>query len=322
MNTSDSLSALRRANPRSNPRFSESIVRVADTVRAHVALEEHTPVSDRATARKPHRLLGISAASASLAAVVSVAAFIAAGSLTGGPGFESAAAAVEKAATLTAASAERSGTAVVRMTHNGEPWAGKTVRWNGRDLAVSRDEPKGSRKAGSEMLLVGGVLYGVDPGVAGGWVNLGSPKNIDPGSGTTPDDLLVAVGEDVGGKTLRRITTHMNRLTTLDLEDGSTVYSGTVPAGQIARERGFKGGESIRVFPFGYVAHDEAANPVAALDVSVTVGPDGIVREIAVTWGATASAWTYDVTYSRLGSTPAPIPPANAPSILELRGIK
>jgi hypothetical protein len=78
----------------------------------------------------------------------------------------------------------------------------------------------------------------------------------------------------------------MTRLTTSRLADGSSVYSGTVPAGAIAREAGFKEGQHIRVLPFGYVARDEAENPQALLDTAVTVGPDGVVREIVVTWGA------------------------------------
>ena len=136
--------------------------------------------------------------------------------------------------------------------------------------------------------LVDGTLYGVDPD-DGGWVVLGSPDSIDPDSGTTPDEYLAAVREDVGGTTLRRITDGMTGLTTRQLDDGSTVYSGTVAAGLIARETGFKEGQSIRVLPFGYVAHDEAADPAAPLDVAVTVGADGVVREIAVTWGSGAS---------------------------------
>jgi hypothetical protein len=116
------------------------------------------------------------------------------------------------------------------------------------------------------------------------------------------------VREDVGGRTLRRIGDAMTGLTTTHLTDGSTEYGGTVPAGVIARESGFKEGRPIRVLPFGYVAHDEAADPAARIAAAVTVGADGIVREIAATWGS----WTYTVAYSGLGSTPAPVAPANA----------
>jgi hypothetical protein len=176
----------------------------------------------------------------------------------GGPGVENATAAFRKAATVTAASAERSGTAVVRITHNSEVWAGSTIRWDGDDLAVSSDAPLRLGKAGSAMLLVDGTLYAPDK-EGGGWINNGSPENIDPDSGTTPDEYLAAVREDVGGVTLRRITEGMTGLATTELDDGSTIYSGTVAAGLIARESGFKGGQPIRVLPFGYVAHDEAA---------------------------------------------------------------
>jgi hypothetical protein len=156
-------------------------------------------------------------------------------------------------------------------------------------------------------------VYGID--VDGRWVAMGSPKNIDPDSGTTPDEYLAAVHEDVGGASLRRITNGMTGLTTRTLADGSTVYRGAVAAGLIARESGFKDGEALRVLPFGYVAHDQAADPANALRTEVTVGPEGVVREIAVTWGR----WTYTVTYSQLGETAAPKAPANARDLLKER---
>jgi hypothetical protein len=115
------------------------------------------------------------------------------------------------------------------------------------------------------------------------------------------------------------MTGGMSELTATPLGDGSAVYSGTVAAGLIARESGFKEGRAIRVLPFGYVAHDEASDPSAPLRVAVRVGADDVVREIAVSWGQRSSRWTYTVTYSSLGETPAPVAPANARSILDLR---
>jgi len=41
-------------------------------------------------------------------------------------------------------------------------------------------------------------------------------------------------------------------VSTSQLDDGATVYSGTAAAGLIARESGFKEGRSIRLLPFGY----------------------------------------------------------------------
>jgi hypothetical protein len=257
----------------------------------------------------------VSAVGVSLAAAAAMAAVLTLGSPGVGPGVANAAAAVRKAAAVTAAAAERSGTAVVRITHNGEAWAGSTVRWNGDDVAVSGDHPQRRGKAGSELLVVDGVLYLLEDGR---WAMAGSPASIDPDSGTTPDEYLAAVREDVGGATFRRLVDGMTDPDTDPLGDGATVYRGSVAAGLVARESGFKEGQSIRVFPFGYVAHDEAADPDAPLDAAVTVGADGVIREIAVTWGTEASAWTYTVAYSRLGETPVPVAPENARPLREL----
>jgi hypothetical protein len=322
MKASESLQALRRANPRATAGYARSVDAAADALRAQlvttsadVAVEVGAPGS-RSRHPAPRGRLVRAAAVASLAAVAAMAAVLTLGSPGVGPGVANAAAAVRQAATVTAASAERSGTAVVRITHDGRAWAGTTIRWHGSDLAVSRDAPQRQAKAGSRMLLVDGTLYGIDP-VDGGWVVLGNPQNIDPGSGTTPDEYLAAVREDVGGETLHRIVDGMTGLTTRQLGDGSTVYSGTVPAGLIARESGFKEGQPIRVLPFGYVAHDEAADPAAPLRAAVTVSAGGIVSELTVTWGTGASAWRYTVAYSRLGATTAPVAPPDARPLRE-----
>jgi hypothetical protein len=266
--------------------------------------------------RRRRRTLVLRTALVGAAAAV-VAALVTIGSPGRGPTtVENAVAAVERAATVTAASADRSGTAVVRITHNGEVWAGKTIRWHGRDLSVSSNDPRRGGPIGAEFLLVDGKMYGIEDGE---WAGMGSPESIDPDSGTTPGELLAAVREDVGGATLRRLTDGMTGLTAERLASGSTVYRGRVAAGLVARESGFKEGQAIRVFPFGYVAHDEAADPAAALDTAVTVGADGVIREVAVTWGTKASAWRYTVAYSRLGQTAAPVAPASARDLLKER---
>jgi hypothetical protein len=322
MSMSDSFEALRRANPRAEPGFARSADAVANAVRARVATAIASDVR-RSWSPSPRRLARIPVVGAAFAVAAAVAVSLTVGFPGGESGLENARAAMRKAATLTAASAEVSGTAVVRITHNGELWARRTARWNRDDLALSGDAPRRAGRTGSELRVVNGTLYGIDPR-DGRWVDEGSPENIDPGSGTTPAEYLAAVREDVGGATLRRITRAMTGLTTRQLDDGSTIFSGTVAAGLVARETGFKEGRQIRVLPFGYVAHGEAEDPAAPLDAAVTVGADGIVREIAVSWGPSASAWRYTVTYSALGATPAPVAPANAKSLLKerLRGGK
>lgn len=304
MSTSESFEALRRANPRSRPALAVSV----DVVRAQIAITDAVP--RQPSRRRRTGLVRLAAVGAAVTVAVAAAAVTVRS--PGGPGVDDAAAVVRKAATVTAAAAERSGTAVVRITHDGELWAGSTIRWHDGDLSVSRDAPDRRGRAGAHLLLVGGTLYGFDQGH---WVIFGDPGNIDPGSGTTPEEYVAAVREDVGGMTLRRIAGRVTGLTVSRPGNGSTVYQGKIAAGVIARETGFKEGEAIRVLPFGYVAHDEAANASALLDVAVTVGADGVVRQISVSWGT----WDYTVTYGSLGSAPALEAPKNARDLVKER---
>jgi hypothetical protein len=304
MNTSKSFQALRRANPRTKPGFSRSVEAAADAVRSQIVTTRmDAPGPEAARSYRRPVLVSISAASLAAAAVAVVSLMV--GSSGGGAGVQDASAAVRKAATLTAASAERSGTAVVRVTRNSEVRGGSTIRWHNGDLAVSDDGP-GPAKPGSAFLIVDGILYAGDP-VDGGWVVLGQPEKIDSSSPTTTDDVA-AVREDISGVTLRRIIDRITGLTTTRLKDGSTVYRGTLPAGPVARTDG----KPARVLPFDYEAGDEAADPSAPLDVAITVGADGLVREDVVQWGTGGSVWTYAVTYSRLGKTSALPAPTNA----------
>jgi hypothetical protein len=301
MSTSESLRALRDANPRERA----DLVRIAAAARRRIDL-------DAPEGARPRRHV----ARIALAGSVVAAAAIAVLATTGSPGgSQNATAAVRQAAAMTAASAQQSGTALVRITHYGRLWAGRTIKWNGSDLALSGDEPRRTPRAGSSFLVVDGMIYGIDPG-DGGWVQLGSPDSIDPGSGTTPAEYLATVREDVGGTTARRLTAGLHGLTTMRLAGGATAYRGTIAAGFVARETGFKEGQRIRVLPFGYVAHDEAADPAAPLGVRVVVSADGVIQNFTVSWGS----WVYAVTYSELGSTAAPVAPANARPLLRDKG--
>jgi hypothetical protein len=296
MSTPQSINALRRANPRNEPGFALAVEALTQEIESVAA----QPAVSRAPARQRRSLrFGFVALAGTSIAVITLL-------VVSSPEDVSASAAIRSAATATASSAEKSGTAVLRITHNGEPWAATSVRWHDDDVAISRPG-----RAGAQLLVVGGVMYGVDPG-DGKWVVLGPVSSIDPGSGTTPAEYRTAVKEDLGGVTLRRLTTAMTGLTTSTREDGSSVYNGKVTAGLIARETGFKEGQRIRVFPFGYVAHDEAANPRAALDTAVVVNTEGIVSEITVTWGHASSFWKYTIAYSNLGETAALVAPADA----------
>lgn len=299
----ESSSALRKANPRTSPDFEQLVAAARESVAGQIAA---VPVANR----QPRRRGLVPAALTTALVAFAVAALLTIDSPTG----EDANAAFERAAARSAASAERSGTAVVRITHEDRPWAGTTVRWHGDDLSLAGDFPRRFGKVGRESLVVNGVMYGQDERT-GEWIELGPTSSIDPGSGTTPDEYLAAARQDVGGATLRRITDAMTDPAVAERDDGSTVYSGRVAAGVIAPETGFTEGRRIRVLPFGHVAHDQAANAASSLAVAVTIGPEGVVREIRVSWGS----WVYSVRYASLGATSGISAPANVRPLRERR---
>jgi hypothetical protein len=159
MTMSESLHALRKANPRVKSGFDEVVDSVGTTVRERIAKLPAEPTLE------PRRRLGrLSLAGAALIVVGAVVALSTVGSPHGGRGVENAAAAVKKAATLTSASAEHAGVAVVRITHDDQTWAGATIRWHGDDLSVKQDTPGRQGRAGSALVVVRGTMYGVEDG--------------------------------------------------------------------------------------------------------------------------------------------------------------
>jgi hypothetical protein len=315
MSGTDSLDALRRANPRHRPGFTRmatDLTRPAgDPPRPAVdAPARRAPRSPRSRRRWP--VVGVPAAAAFIAAIVVVA--------VGWPGGSpvAPAAAIEQAGTVSAQAAEQSGTVAIEVTQDGNPWGARTVRWNGADISVTNADP--GRVGRADLVVVDGTLYGPNPASDDGWLELGDAASIDPDSGTTPDEYLATVRADAGGDTLRRITEAMADLTTSPGDAGSVVYHGTVPAGVLAWETGTKEGEPIRVLPYGYVAHDDAADPNAPVEVSITVRADQTIEEIHATWGG-ASSWSYTLSFTDLGSTPAPAAPQNASRLCAERGI-
>ena len=93
-------------------------------------------------------------------------AFLTVGSSGVTPGVENAAAAIKKATTLTAASADQSGTVDVRITHDGQLWAGKVIRWNGDDVELN--DSSRWPQSGYPLLVVDGIMYGHDPATRAG----------------------------------------------------------------------------------------------------------------------------------------------------------
>ena len=147
----ETIDALRRANPRAESGLDEAVEAVSRVVRAQLGAEA-PPLPRRRS------LHGLARFSVVLVACAVVAAAVVSTS-TGPSGPPSAAAALSKAATLTAAAADRSGTAVVRLENGDDLLAGATIRWHGNDLSVSSDPSAQLGEAGSKMLSVGGTYF-------------------------------------------------------------------------------------------------------------------------------------------------------------------
>jgi hypothetical protein len=112
---SQSLQALRNANPRRRDGFEESLAAAAAAVEKRIA---------SAALPAPHRRRRVVPVSVGAAVAVAAAAavFLTLGSSGRGPGVVDASATLAKAVGVSAASAEESGIAVVRVTHDGELW--------------------------------------------------------------------------------------------------------------------------------------------------------------------------------------------------------
>jgi len=94
MSRTESIEALRRANPRAKAGFAESVEAAAHAVRAQIASASEPP-----TFVPRRRLMGLSVVGSLVAAVAAIVTFLTIGPTGGGSGVEDATAAVRKAAT-------------------------------------------------------------------------------------------------------------------------------------------------------------------------------------------------------------------------------
>jgi len=298
----DDLELISRFAPQQGPD-------AASRRRAEARLAEAISVSGRRSpagrehSRRPRR--GFALASAVVAAVALVALITTLWPATGG-GVQNAYAAVERAGTATAAAARRSGTVIVLITHDGRTWASESVRWNGGSASVSGT---GVGSPG-DLLFVDGVLF---TRTDGGWTIV----NKDGLSSYMVQRYVGPALKGMSSSTFRRIVGGIHDLRIQHGQDGTTIYSGREAAAVITSDP--HTGERIRVLPFGFVAHGAAANPASILDISLTVGSDGIIQRIVATWGTGASAWGFTVEYAHLGATPAITAPNGLHTLTHLK---
>jgi hypothetical protein len=322
-----SLTDLRRADPRVQADF-EALVGQHAGMRDRIVTEDvgsadaftwsATAAQPRRRAMPRRKTLGLSATAGIAVAAAVAAAFMLFGggnpSLTPTPAL--AAEAVKKAAVDTSAAAQ-SGVISTVLLIDGEAQVSNTVSWNGSDLAlvVQSDEQR-------QVRYVDGVYYetyGYSMGVAPGdtthvdeWIHCTDYDNggtRTPGvwanEEASPSQWLAAARTDLAGDGLVELVSGASGYTQTDSADGSTTYAGMTSVAAIQSQDW-----SLSGLPIASQPSFKVLDTSTAVAMKVTVGADGLIRELKLDWTldlpGEASAWSYTTTYSELG-TAAPI---------------
>jgi hypothetical protein len=297
MPTGRSLRALREVNPRNQPGFEQSLARY-DALRTQITA---TPVAGTRKPLRPGRrprLIGLSAVAALSVAAVLTGLLL----TTASP--ENAYAAASKAVAATSAGALRSGTMTLEVTHGSTRWRLDTVRWNGHDIAMSNGQGH-SLGLNRQLVLAGGGAYLQQ--ADGHWVHYPAVSDLGPKLGPA----VQLARADVAGSTATAILALVIHLHKTVRPDGSTLFTGTIPASRadsaVAPRDDTIMGVIIRLRSVGRDARFQ-----------LVVGRDGLVSQMSETFqneGAKLPAdngtWTWAIRYSHLGSTP-PVSPSSA----------
>jgi hypothetical protein len=307
MASSESLEDLRWANPRNQPGFAE-LVDEYEPLKAQIAATP-TAAPRRSTPRRlPHRrLIGVSMAVAAL----TVAAMLGGVFLSGGS-TDSAYAAAQKAVAVTSANAVDSGTIVTRLSRDGATVATETTSWNGSDISL-----KNVFDTASELRLVGQDSYELRSD--GRWTHydasaLGLPAFLK--------EMLASARVDVAGTTVRNIIDATSGLEQTENADGSTTYSGTANAdASIGVVIDTTTGSVLALVTRAIRPIANAKDRSTVVSVQLTVGSDGLISSLRVSFQSDGKSWAQTSDYSQLGSTPAVTAPA-AGTVVEGKLVK
>jgi hypothetical protein len=268
----------------------------------------------RVTHRRPFRL-----AIPTLAALAAATAVVLGLTLTA-TSPDSASAAARRA--LAATAAAPSGTMTTTVLHGGVTQTVDAARWNGHDIAYA----PGIGPI-QQILLIGGGMYVQTPD--GTWLHYATASDVAP----KPLGLFAQLAQDtIAGQTPQQILGLATGVQKTAQPDGTTVYTGTISANRLdpallpgndAITNMILGAQKRTVMIFGAGKRNGPDVPGAgiqnALQLQMTVGDDGLVRQVSVTFQqegtgspAVANSYTWSVTYSQLGSTPPIAAPASS----------
>ena len=210
---------------------------------------------------------------------------------------------------LAATAAAPSGTMTTTVRHGGVTRTIDATRWNGHDIAFSTGFDQFP-----QLLLIGGGMYVQTSD--GTWLHYANASDVGP----KPLGGLTHFAEDnIAGTTAQQILALANHVQQTVQPDGTTVCSGTIPStsinagsdpGNNAIISMILGAQKRTATMFGAGKGDAPGGQPGDLQLQLSVGGDGLVKQVSVTFqqntGSSAAdgTYTWTVTYSQLGSTP------------------
>jgi hypothetical protein len=194
------------------------------------------------------------------------------------------------------------------------------ARWNGSDIAFTPgDGPI------QQLRLIGGSMYVQTSD--GTWLHYADASNVGP----KPLGGLMQLAQDnIAGVAPQQILALATNVERTAQPDGTTLYTGTIPSNRL-NPATVPGNDAITNMILGAqkrtdmmsgAGADATGNQQSDLQLQMSVGGDGLVRQVSVTFQkegtgspAADSAYTWSVTYSQLGNTPPITPPPNSTDV-------
>jgi len=211
---------------------------------------------------------------------------------------------------LAATAAAPSGTMTTTELHGSVTRTIDATRWNGHNIAFSTGFDQIP-----QLLLIGGGMYVQTSD--GTWLHYAEASNVGP----KPLGGLEHMAQDnIEGSTAQQILALASHVQKTVQSDGTTVYTGTIPSSSIVAGNDPGNNAVIGMIlsaqkrtdmMFGAGKGDAPGTQPGDLQLRMSVGGDGLVKQVSVTFqgqdtGSSAgdNTYTWTVTYSQLGSTP------------------
>jgi hypothetical protein len=292
--------------------------RELDLIRTQLRAAIERDLYDRSPGSRVTHLRSLRIAISTLAVLAAATAAIVLGLTVSAASPSSASAAARRA--LAATAAAPSGTLATTVLHAGVTQTTDAARWNGRDIAFS----PGFGPI-PQLLLIGGGMYVQTSD--GTWLHYADASNVGP----KPLGGLMQLAQDnIAGVAPQQILALAPNVQRTAQPDGTTLYTGTIPSnslnpatvpGNDAITNMILGAQKRTDMMFGAEA-DATGNQQSDLQLQMSVGGDGLVRQVSVTFqkegtGSPAAdgTYTWSVTYSQLGNTPPITPPPNSTDV-------